>query len=187
MDAPADPRNPRWEGWTLTVAALILMTLVLWLALSATAAAHSPVFLTGRWKRLEATGNKGPLCQWQTVTDPELAQAFVWLVEPLVGVPRGFHLTLAWLIFQAHLVVGLIVTGDLPGMPRATLRLTGLMVLASLAIGLAQGYADFPAVPAWMLYGHSCVHAGGCRLGGASGDYTGQPCSSQHICQKRYS
>ena len=64
-----------------------------------------------------------------------------WLVGPLLGLHPGLSFIFGWFLFQLHLVVGLLVTGDLPGIPRATRKLAGLMAGVSLLLGLVDAVA----------------------------------------------
>ncbi len=65
-----------------------------------------------------------------------LAFLLAWLLGPVFGLPPALHAPFGWLILNLYIVGGLFATGDLPGAPRATVKLTAVAVAVSLALGL---------------------------------------------------
>lgn len=87
-----------------------------------------------------------------------LVYLIAWGLARLVGrfLPERCRTGLPWLLFNAYLVVGLFVTGDLPGAPRAVVKLAALAAVLGLVIGLGMRYLrrQPPAVVStWVLAG----------------------------------
>lgn len=66
-----------------------------------------------------------------------LAWGAAWLLARIAPPPNWLRPALPWLLVQIYLVGGLLLTGDLPGAPRAVLRLGLLAGALSLALGAA--------------------------------------------------
>ena len=82
-----------------------------------------------------------------------LAWVLAWLIGQFVPIPAWLQPVLPWFLFELHLVVGLLVTRDVPGARRAVLRLTGLTAAAGAVIGvlvaLLGSQALLPTVALW--------------------------------------
>lgn len=65
-----------------------------------------------------------------------LAFVLAWLLGPVLGLSPELRTPLAWLIVNLYIVGGLLATGELPGIPRATVKLTAVAAAVSLALGL---------------------------------------------------
>jgi len=63
-----------------------------------------------------------------------LAWIVAWLLRKVIALPAW--VALPWLLFQSHLVIGLIITGDLSGSSRAVIPIAGVMALLSILLSL---------------------------------------------------